>query len=60
MNDIVIRSATVEDAEAILKIYTYYVENTAITFEYDIPSLDEMRGRIIKTLKKMYLKILYF
>ena len=49
MNDIVIRSATVEDAEAILKIYTYYVENTAITFEYDVPSLDEMKNRIRKT-----------
>ena len=60
MNDIVIRSATVEDAEAILKIYTYYVENTAITFEYDIPSLDEMKSRITKTLKKYpYLVILH-
>ena len=60
MNDLVIRSATVEDAEAILKIYTYYVENTAITFEYDVPSLDEMKSRITKTLKKYpYLVILH-
>ncbi len=60
MNDIVIRSATMDDAEAILKIYTYYVEKTAITFEYDVPSLDEMKSRITKTLKKYpYLVILH-
>ena len=37
----VIRAATREDAGSLLKIYSYYVENTAISFEYVAPSLDE-------------------
>lgn len=47
-----IRSATKEDAERLLEIYVYYVESTAISFEYDVPSLDEFRNRIENTLKK--------
>ena len=47
-----IRKATVEDAESLLKIYSYYVENTAISFEYETPSLAEFKGRIAKTLGK--------
>ena len=41
-----IREAAVEDAVRLLEIYAYYVEKTAITFEYDVPSLKEFRGRI--------------
>lgn len=52
MNDVVIRRARAGDAAAILNIYAYYVEHTAITFEYDVPSLDEFRDRIANTLKK--------
>lgn len=47
-----IRSATPDDAGRLLEIYSYYVENTAITFEIEVPSEDEFRGRIIKTLKR--------
>lgn len=47
-----IRSATPLDAEAILEIYAPYVKDTAITFEYDVPSLEEFRGRIESTLRK--------
>ena len=47
-----IRSATVDDAERILEIYAYYVSNTAISFEYEIPTLEEFRGRIVKTLQR--------
>ena len=47
-----IRNATREDAEKLLEIYAYYVTNTAITFEYDVPSLGEFRSRIDDTLKK--------
>ena len=36
-----IRLATVEDAEEILAIYAPYVQNTAITFEYDVPDVGE-------------------
>ena len=52
MSDIMIRMATLEDAENILNIYAYYIEETAITFEYDVPTVEEFRGRIEKTLKK--------
>ena len=52
MENIVIRSASVNDAEALLNIYAYYVENTAITFEYDVPTLEEFQKRITNTLKK--------
>lgn len=48
----IVRTAKLSDAEEILSIYAPYVEQTAITFEYDVPSLDEFRGRIEKTLEK--------
>ena len=41
-----IEKVTVEDAEKLLEIYAPYVENTAITFEYDVPSKDEFEERI--------------
>ena len=47
-----IRVASPEDAPEILAIYAPYVEKTAITFEYDIPSLPEFRGRIERRLTK--------
>ena len=52
MNGTKIRPARPEDAEALLKIYSYYVLNTAVSYEYDAPSLEEFRGRIENTLKK--------
>ena len=52
MSDLSIRIAAVKDAEALLAIYRPYVENTAITFEYEVPSAGEFRGRIENTLKK--------
>lgn len=47
-----IRTATPNDAKALSDIYAPYVTNTAITFEYDVPSLDEFKSRIENTLKK--------
>lgn len=47
-----IRIATIEDAEQLLAIYAPYVENTAITFEYEVPSLEEFTNRIQNVLKK--------
>ena len=47
----VIRKATKEDAGSLLKIYSYYVENTAISFEYTTPSLGEFEKRISNTLE---------
>ena len=52
MDDIIIRNVTADDAERLLEIYAPYVENTAITFEYDVPSLEEFRSRIEHTLEK--------
>ena len=53
MNDnLHIRTAKTSDAEALLAIYKPYIENTAITFEYDIPSIDEFANRIKTTLEK--------
>ena len=49
---ITVRTASPEDASEILDIYAPYVENTAITFEYDVPDLNEFRQRIVNTLKK--------
>lgn len=51
MSIITIRDAKLEDAERILEIYTYYIQNTAITFEYDVPALSEFRNRIANTQK---------
>lgn len=42
-----IRIATENDAEELLNIYAPYVEKTAITFEYEVPSVEEFRIRII-------------
>ena len=47
-----IRTATVQDTAEILNIYKYYIENTAITFECLVPTVEEFSGRIEKTLKK--------
>ena len=47
-----IRVATVEDAKSIQNIYAPYVEKTAVTFEYDVPCIDDFRQRIINTLKE--------
>ena len=46
MKGIKIRAAAPGDAAALANIYAYYVEKTAITFEYDVPSPDEFEGRI--------------
>lgn len=46
-----IRIATPDDAEALLEIYAPYVTDTAITFEYEVPSICEFRERICRTLE---------
>ncbi len=44
-----IRLATVQDIPRILEIYGPYVENTAISFEYTVPTLEEFTQRFLKT-----------
>ncbi|MBO1266088.1 N-acetyltransferase [Proteiniclasticum sp. SCR006] len=41
-----IREAKASDAREILGIYAHYVENTAVSFEYDVPEVSEMERRI--------------
>ncbi len=52
MGNVKIRSAAAEDAEALAVIYAWYVEHTAVSFEYDAPTVEEFRGRIEKTLRR--------
>ena len=52
MNDVAIRLVSMDDAEELLKIYAYYVEHTAVSFEYDVPAPAEFRKRIARTLTK--------
>lgn len=51
-DSIIIRTATAADAQALLNIYSPYVKNTAITFEYEVPSTEEFISRIEHTLQK--------
>lgn len=41
-----------EDAEKLLEIYSHYVKNTSITYEWDVPSVEEFKNRISNTLLK--------
>ena len=52
MKPIIIRPATQADAEAVQRIYAPYVEETAVSFEYDAPSVGEMARRIRETQEK--------
>ena len=52
MTGCTIRTATADDAAALLAIYAYYVEHTAVTFEYEPPTPDEFRARILSVLPK--------
>lgn len=47
-----IRTASAEDAAGLLEIYRPYVEHTAITFEYEVPTVGEFEERITNTLKR--------
>lgn len=43
--------AELEDAKELLAIYAPYVEETAITFEYEVPSLDDFRERMREIMR---------
>jgi len=49
--EISIRTAAADDAEELLSIYSYYVKNTAVTFEHDVPTTEEFSRRIKETLQ---------
>ncbi len=44
--DKLIRLATIEDSADILGIYKPFITDTTITFEYDVPSLEEFEDRM--------------
>lgn len=47
----IIRNATLEDAARLVEIYDYYVQQTAITFEYQTPSVVAFQQRMKKTME---------
>jgi phosphinothricin acetyltransferase len=47
-----IRAASADDAAELVSIYAPYVRQTAITFEYEVPTAEEFRERIRKTLAR--------
>ena len=48
----VLRMASIEDAAGILEVYAPYILNTSITFEYEVPPIEEFKKRIEGILKK--------
>lgn len=50
--DVTIRVARLTDAPRLVEIYAPYVEKTVITFEYDVPTVDDFRQRMANTLVK--------
>ena len=45
-SSLIIRKVKPEDAERLVDIYSYYVEKTAVSFEYEVPSVEEFKKRI--------------
>ena len=52
MNNIRIRTARSKDAIELLEIYAPYVRETAVTYEYTVPSKEEFASRIRHTMEK--------
>ncbi len=51
-SNITVRNATLHDAPHILKIYAHYVSQTAVSFEYDVPSLAEFTERMQRIMQQ--------
>lgn len=51
-SSVTFRDACLDDAPRLLEIYRYYVEKTAITFEWTVPSLASFRERMKHTMEK--------
>lgn len=48
-----IEIASLEDAQELVEIYRYYVEKTAITFEYEVPSVEEFKQRMVHVMENI-------
>ena len=47
-----IEKVTIDDAEELLAIYAPYVRETAVSFEYDVPSVEKFADRILQISAK--------
>ena len=53
MRSVIIRMATIADAEQINEIYENYIKETAITFEYSSVPIEEFRERMRSVLHRL-------
>ncbi len=53
-----IRTVNENDAERLVEIYSYYVKETAVSFEYKVPSVEEFKNRI-RTIASKYPYLVY-
>ena len=53
MSDLLIREAKINDAKILADIYSYYVTDTAVSFEYKAPTEEEFAERI-RRIKQKY------
>ncbi len=49
---VLIRDAVLSDAPRLAEIYRYYVQKTAITFEYDPPAVSAFQSRMERTMER--------
>ena len=49
---ITVRNAMIEAADRTLHLDSYYVQYTAISFEYETPALDEWKARMARTMSR--------
>lgn len=52
MSNLIIRDVKIEDAARLVEIYRPYVEKTAVSFEYKVPTVSEFENRIRNITKK--------
>ena len=52
MENLKIRDVKLEDASRLVEIYSHYVLNTAVSFEYAVPTVEEFENRIRNITQK--------
>ena len=52
MESVLIRQALARDVEGILAVYAPYVTDTAVSFEYDVPTPEEFEIRLVSIAAK--------
>ena len=51
MPDMLIRPAEIQDAQGILDIYAPFITDSAISFEYEVPTAEQMQARMQEVMK---------